>query len=88
MAAAATLDTAARGARHIGSTTNQEPIMNTVEITITLTETQAWQFAQFLKRACFSDYRSHATSEAEAYQMIDAGEQIRRALAEHGYAPR
>ena len=62
--------------------------MNTVEITVTLTETQARQFAQFLKRACFSDYRSHATTEAEAYHMINAGEQIRRALAEHGYAPR
>ena len=35
-----------------------------------------------------SDYRSHATSEAEAYHMIDAGEHIRRALAEQGYAPR
>jgi hypothetical protein len=59
-----------------------------VEITVTLTDAHAWQFAQFLKRACFSDYRSHATSEAEAYHMIDAGEQIRRALAEKGYAPR
>jgi hypothetical protein len=27
-----------------------------VEITVTLTDAQAWQFAQFLKRACFSDY--------------------------------
>jgi hypothetical protein len=59
-----------------------------VEITVKLTDAQAWQFAQFLKRACFSDYRGHATSEVEAYQMIDAGEQIRRALAEQGYAPR
>jgi hypothetical protein len=55
---------------------------------LTLTDAQAWQFAQFLKRACFSDYRSHATSEAEAYQMIDAGEHIRRALADQGYSPR
>jgi hypothetical protein len=62
--------------------------MNTVEIIVALTEIQAWQFAQFLKRACFSDYRGHATSDAEAYQMIDAGERIRRALAEQGYAPR
>ena len=61
---------------------------HTIEINVILTETQAWQFAQFLKRACFSDYRSHATSEAEAYHMIHAGEQIRRALAEQGYAPR
>jgi len=59
-----------------------------VEITVVLTDAQAWQFAQFLKRACFSDYRNHATSEAEAYQMIDAGEHIRRALANQGYAPR
>ncbi len=59
-----------------------------VEITVTLTDAEAWQFAQFLKRACFSDYRSHATCEAEAYHMIDAGERIRRALAEQGYAPR
>jgi hypothetical protein len=68
-----------------GRIMNQE---HTIEINVILTETQAWQFAQFLKRACFSDYRGHATSEAEAYHMIDAGEHIRRALAEHGYAPR
>ena len=62
--------------------------METLQITVVLSETEAWQFAQFLKRACFSDYRSHATSDAEAYHMIDAGEHIRRALAEQGYAPR
>jgi hypothetical protein len=59
-----------------------------IEITVALTETQAWEFAQFLKRACFSDYRGHAASDDEAYHMINAGELIRRALAEHGYAPR
>ena len=63
----------------------QQPI---VEITVILTDAQAWEFAQFLKRACFGDYRGHATSDDEAYHMIDAGEQIRRALAEQGYAPR
>jgi len=59
-----------------------------VEIHVVLTEAQAWQFAQFLKRSCFSDYRGHATSDEEAYHMIDACERIRRALAEQGYAPR
>jgi hypothetical protein len=59
-----------------------------IEITVILTDAQAWEFAQFLKRACFGDYRGHATSDAEAYRMIDAGEMIRRALAEQGYAPR
>jgi hypothetical protein len=84
----ADLDTAARGAGKAWSTANQEPIMNTVEITLTLTETQAWELAQFFKRVCFSDYRGCATSEAEAYHMRDAGEHIRRALADQGYAPR
>ncbi len=59
-----------------------------VEITVILTDAQAWQFAQFLKRACFSDYRGHATSEAEAYHMIDAGEHIRRARSPNKATPR
>jgi hypothetical protein len=62
--------------------------MDSVQITVILTDTQAWEFAQFLKRACFSDYRGHATSDEEAYHMIDAGELIRRALADQSYAPR
>lgn len=61
---------------------------NHVEINVTLTEPQAWGFAQFLKRICFSDYRSCATSDAEAYHMVEAGERVRIALAECGYAPR
>jgi len=62
--------------------------MRTVEIQVTLTDAQAWEFAQFLKRVCFNDYRQHATSEAEAYRMVEAGERIREALADAGYAPR
>lgn len=62
--------------------------MKTVEIHVTLTDAQAWEYAQFLKRVCFSDYRSCATCEAEAYRMLQAGELIRSALAEAGYAPR
>ena len=62
--------------------------MKTLEITVTLTDEQAWEFAQFLKRVCFSDYRDHATCDEEAYHMVNAGERIRRALSESGYAPR
>jgi hypothetical protein len=62
--------------------------MQTVEIQVTLTDAQAWEFAQFLKRVCYSDYRAHATSDAEAYRMVEAGECIREALAHVGYAPR
>lgn len=62
--------------------------MNTVEIEVILSDAQAWEFAQFLKRVCYSDYRAHATSDAEAYRMVEAGECIRQALAQVGYAPR
>ena len=79
--------------RWMGGGVGEPPIhrrtkMKTVEIQVTLTDAQAWEFAQFLKRVCFSEYRSNATSDEEAYLMRDAGEQIRRALAEKGYAPR
>jgi len=62
--------------------------MQTIKIQVTLTDAQAWEFAQFLKRVCYSDYRAHATSEAETYRMVEAGERIREALAKAGYAPR
>lgn len=62
--------------------------MNSIEITVTLNDAQAWQYAQFLKRVCFSDYERRATSENDAYTMLDAGEIIREALREKGYAPR
>ncbi len=41
-----------------------------------------------LKRVSFREYRNNATCDDEAYLMRDAGELIREALAERGYAPR
>ena len=55
---------------------------------IELPEHEAWALAEFLKRAGFSDYRALAVDEDEAYEMRDAGEKVRRALAEQGIAPR
>lgn len=62
--------------------------MKTVTITVELSSSEAWEYAQFLKRIGFSEYRSLATTEAEAYLMRDAGSKIQNALAEAGYAPR
>ena len=59
-----------------------------VTMTITLTTDQAWQYAQCLKRTGFNDYRNQASNDDEAYLMRDAGERLRRALAEQGYEPR
>lgn len=61
------------------------------EITLTvpgMTDDEAMAFAEFLKRAGFCDYRSLASNEQEAYDMRYAGEKIRKALADAGYAPR
>jgi hypothetical protein len=55
---------------------------------VELPDDQAWAFAEFLKRAGYSDYRALAASEQEAYDMRDAGEKVRAALAEQGIAPR
>lgn len=57
-------------------------------ISIDLLDDEAWAFAEFLKRVGYSDYRKLAASDQEAYEMQSAGEVVRRALAEKGYAPR
>lgn len=57
-------------------------------IHIELPEDLAWALAQMLKRLGFSDCRALAQDEAQTYLMLQAAEQVRRALAEAGCAPR
>ena len=59
-----------------------------VTIQAELSEQQAWALAEFFKRLGYSDVRPLAVDEQEAYDMIYAGEKVRAALAEQGYAPR
>ena len=59
-----------------------------IEIRAELTEQQAWAFAQFLKRVGFVDYMNNAVDSDEAREMLEAGEELRKAFAEAGYAPR
>jgi hypothetical protein len=59
-----------------------------MNITIDLTDEQAAQFAQFLKRVSFSEYRALAENDENAYEMRDAGEKIRESLSEAGFNPR
>ena len=49
---------------------------------------EALALAQFLKRVSLDDYRRLAVEADEAYNMQAAGERIRMALADAGYAPR
>lgn len=60
----------------------------TVQITVELSEEEAWQWAQFCKRSSWDMFRVCATSDEEAETMVCAEAKIRRALAEKGYAPR
>lgn len=60
----------------------------TIALAVELTDAEAWNLAQFLKRVGFSDFRANAQDDAEAYAMRDAADRIRVALAEAGYAPR
>lgn len=53
-----------------------------------MTSDQALAFAQFLKRASIDDYESLATSSAQASDMLEAGEAVRKALRQAGYFPR
>ncbi len=55
---------------------------------VRLTESEAWDLAQFLKRVGFDQFNVNAQDEDEAYRMMFAAEKVRKALAEEGYAPR
>lgn len=59
-----------------------------VTITVELTEAQALALAQMLKRQTWSCWRELSVDEAEAYEMRDACECVRQALADKGVAPR
>lgn len=55
---------------------------------IELPDDLAMALAQFVKRVGYSDYVSLAIDKQEAYEMVDAGEKVRKALADKGFAPR
>lgn len=59
-----------------------------VTVFVELNHVEAQAFAQFLKRAGHSDYLANAVDSDEAYEMLYAGEKVRKALAEAGFAPR
>jgi hypothetical protein len=62
--------------------------MADVDVQVRLTESEAWDLAQFLKRVGFDQFFVNAQDEDEAYRMMFAVEKVRQALAEVGYSPR
>lgn len=61
---------------------------NEICLRVPLSEQEAWDLAQFLKRAGFADFRSNAVDDEEAYRMIAAAEKLKSNLAAIGYSPR
>lgn len=53
-----------------------------------LTDAQAWALAELCKRITWSDCRSNAVSDEEAYLMIDATTKLGAILARVGFSPR
>lgn len=65
----------------------QKP-MKTITVSVELTEKEAWDYAEFLKRASFTCYRQNAVDDDESYRMQEVGGKIRKALAVKGIEPR
>jgi hypothetical protein len=59
-----------------------------MQITVELSTEQAEGLSQFVKRVSHSVCRELASNDAEAFDMLDALDAIRAALAERGYNPR
>lgn len=59
-----------------------------IGLALELSDEHAWALAQFLKRLYFSDFRTHAVNDHEAYAMRAACSQLQDALAQQGIAPR
>ena len=60
----------------------------TVRFAIEMEDNEAWELAQFVKRAGWDHFRSCAENDDEAYVIRDAVVKLERTLAEAGYAPR
>lgn len=59
-----------------------------VEVWMVLEPAQALALAQFVKRVRWTEVRQNAVGDDEADLMMDAMNEVAKALAEAGYAPR
>jgi cytochrome c len=69
--------------------------MKHITLTVELTDAEAWDLAQFIKRIRFDQcyeltesWRSRSDREEQAYRMLYALDQVGGALKLVGYAPR
>lgn len=55
---------------------------------VQLSDQDAWDLAQYLKRVGYSDFRSNAVDDAEAHRMLNVAEKVRKNLIQNGFNPR
>jgi hypothetical protein len=63
-------------------------IMQPTILSVEIPSDEAEALAEFLKRVGFSDFRSLAKSDEEAYLMQAGAAKVAKSLADVGYAPR
>jgi hypothetical protein len=59
-----------------------------IRLSFELTEDQATDMAEFLKRVQFSDFRRRLNSDDEAYAAMNSLAEMRKVLATAGFNPR
>jgi hypothetical protein len=59
-----------------------------IDVTVEMTEVEAWALAQLLKRITFDHVRANAMDNDDAYLMLQACEKVRSGLSKIGYSPR
>lgn len=59
-----------------------------VVVTLELAPHLALALAQFTKRLCWSEIRTCAVSDSEAYEIVAAVRHVQERLADEGFAPR
>ena len=59
-----------------------------ITVSIAVNEELAQALAQFIKRVGFTEMRSNAVDDSEAYLMREAIERVRIGLANTGFSPR
>jgi hypothetical protein len=62
--------------------------VKTITLSVDLTDDEAWEMAQLMKRIGWSEWRDLSTSDDEADLMRTGCSKVQHALAEAGYSPR
>ena len=59
---------------------------NEICLRVPLSEQEAWDLAQFLKRVGYAEFRINAVDDEGAYRMQAAAEKVMEILAAMGYS--